>query len=57
MLDRDSFELVREWTYRREATGRSSVPKLVRKILARTTIHRAWLQGKSGSFLVSVLER
>lgn len=57
MLDRDSFESVREWAYRREATGKAPLPKFFRKMLARTTIHRALLQGKSGSFLVSVVER
>ena len=57
MLDRDSYEPLRIWSYSRAAEGKKTVPKLVRKLFARTQIHRSWLQGDTGSFLLPVLER
>ena len=51
MLDRDSYEPLRIWSYSRAAEGKKTVPKLVRKLFARTQIHRSWLQGDTGSFL------
>lgn len=57
MLDRQSFEWVRIWAYKQRCFSRRPVDKRVRKLLSKTNIHRAWLQGWTGSFLVSVLER
>jgi hypothetical protein len=57
MLDRQSFESVRIWAYNQRGLGRKPLHKVIRRALARTTIHRAWLQGWTGSFLVSVLDR
>lgn len=57
MLDRDSFELVRIYAYKSVALGKKPVPKLIRKLVAKTMLHRAWLQGHTGSFLLSVLDR
>ncbi|MFV8386925.1 hypothetical protein ACNO5E_22755 [Vibrio parahaemolyticus] len=56
-LDRTSFEAVRISAYKATSVGRKPVPRIVRKWLARTNIHRAWLQGHTGSFLLPVLER
>lgn len=56
-LDRDSFEIVRISSYKSAAKGKKPISKRVRKILAKTMIHRAWLQGRTGSFLLSVQER
>ncbi|MEZ9614856.1 MULTISPECIES: hypothetical protein [Vibrio] len=57
MLDRDSFEYVRINAYKTAGVGKKPLPKFMRKLVARTTLHRAWLQGSTGSFLVPVLER
>ncbi|OEE35322.1 hypothetical protein A1QO_00755 [Vibrio genomosp. F10 str. ZF-129] len=57
MIDRSTFEFVRMWSYKRRALGKSTLPKVVRKVLARTTIHRALMQGYTGSFLLYVEER
>lgn len=57
MLDRQSFEIIRIWTYNQRGLGRKPLNHAIRRLLARTNIHRAWLQGWTGSFLVSVLER
>jgi len=57
MLDRDSYEPLRIWSYSQAAEGKKAVPKLVRKLFVRTQIHLAWLQGATGSFLLPVLER
>lgn len=56
-LDRDSFEFIRISSYKSAAKGKKPLGKRVRKILAKTKIHRAWLQGRTGSFLLSVQER
>lgn len=57
VLNRTSFETVRIAAYNRAALKQSLFPRKLRRLLAKTTIHRAWLQGHTGSFLVSVLER
>lgn len=57
MLDRSSFEKVRMFAYRQAADNKPSVPKFLRRMLARTSIHRSWLQGHTGSFLVSIMDR
>ena len=57
MLERDSFELVRIYAYTSVALRKKPVPKLIRKLVAKTMLHRAWLQGHTGSFLLSVLDR
>lgn len=57
MLDRQSFEIVRISAYNQRGSSRKAPPKVVRKLFARTQIHRAWLQGWTGSFLVNVSER
>lgn len=33
------------------------MPRWLRKMCARSSVHRAWLQGHTGSFLLPVLER
>nr|UUL99949.1 hypothetical protein [Vibrio alginolyticus] len=45
------------WSYNQADKAKKEVPKLVRKLLARTQIHRAWLQSATGSFQLPVLER
>lgn len=57
MLNRNSFELVRIYAYKSAALGKKPVPKFIRKLVAKTMLHRAWLQGRTGSFLTSVLDR
>ncbi len=57
MLDRSSFESVRIYAYTCSSLGKKPVPKIIRKLLARTLLHRAWLQGHTGSFLMPVLDR
>lgn len=57
MLNRDIFELVRIYAYKSSGLGKKPVPKIIRKLVAKTKVHRAWLQGHTGSFLVSVSER
>lgn len=42
-LDRDSFEFIRISSYKSAAKGKKPISKRVRKILAKTKIHRAWL--------------
>ncbi len=53
MTDQTSFELVRISTYKYQL----KLPRWIRKFTAKTSFHRAWLQGFTGSFLVSVDER
>ncbi len=57
MLDRQSFENVRLWAYSHRGLGRKPLHRVIRRILVGTAIHRAWLQGWTGSFLLSVLDR
>ncbi len=57
MLNRDSFELVRIYAFTSVALGKKPVPRIIRKLAAKTMLHRAWLQGYTGSFLLSVLDR
>jgi len=57
MLDRSSFEFVRITAYKAVCKGKKQAPRQLRKLVAKTNLHRAWLQGHSGSFLVPVLER
>ena len=56
MLNRDDFEMVRMYAYK-SASESKRMPRVLRKMCARTDVHRAWLQGSTGSFLISVLER
>ncbi|MDA0152362.1 hypothetical protein OH460_08610 [Vibrio sp. Makdt] len=54
MTDRkSSFEWVRINAYQSQIIP----PRFMRKLMGRSPIHRAWLQGVTGSFLVPVLER
>lgn len=57
MLDRSSFEKVRIWAYMQAGVNRPPLPKIIRKLFAKSPLHRAWLQGHSGSFLLAILER
>lgn len=57
MLNSDSYEIVRIYAYKSVAYGKKPVPKFIRKLVAKTMLHRAWLQGHTGSFLTSVLDR
>lgn len=57
MLNRKSFESFRMWAYQQKSMNNAPLPRFFRKMLARTSIHRAWLQGTTGSFLISVIER
>ncbi|WP_281188870.1 hypothetical protein [Vibrio harveyi] len=56
-MERDSFELVRIYAYKSVVLGKKPAPKLIRKLVAKMMLHRAWLQGHTGSFLASVLGR
>ncbi|EKO3612152.1 hypothetical protein M3914_003363 [Vibrio metschnikovii] len=33
------------------------LPRSIRKLIAKSFLHRAWLSGHSGSFLIGILER
>jgi hypothetical protein len=57
MIDRSSFEFVRIGAYNAVCRGKKPVSRLLRKLVAKTNLHRAWLQGNSGSFLLPVLDR
>jgi hypothetical protein len=52
-----NYESIRIWAYTQRRLGSKPLHKAARRLLARTNIHRAWLQGWTGSFLVSVLDR
>ncbi len=50
-------EFIRIAAYKSRCTGDKALSRTVRKLFARTQLHRAWLQGWTGSFLLPVLER
>lgn len=50
-------ELVRIWAYTQRGLGSKALPRLVRRPLCKTSLHRAWLQEWIGSFLLPALER